>query len=292
MDNAKFIEPILKSEPLVSAAIFYLNKKVLDNLFILSNHLKTLDTPKLRAILETLEEKTIHQYRLLILSISFELSDRGIAPRWQGIIESASNNEQFKVISPTRYSDAIIIDLYWLTREFNKHRTGNKKWNGLFINGFNLQLAASIASRRQNLCVKINAMNLSVYQEIGCIALYSNKSKKIRQAANRASVDNRIKVSKYSNNKSSEEITSHRRLIIKCAKLADCSPQKTASIYKWITGEVMSRQNASKLIKQYNLKTKEVNSKKHYKNIQSVLHDISEIHNEMEQIIKMDKCIL
>ena len=248
------VVPAQKSKPLMSAGEFYSNTKILGALNKVSVNLKELNTAQLKDQLAAIHTKPINKFRALLLSISFELSDRGIAPRWQGILDAADTNDQHRVVNPSKHSDAIIIDLYCLAREFPKHRTGNKRWNGLFESAFNLELAASIADRRINLCLKVYDMRLSNYQETGCIALYSNATKQIRTAAKSASEDGRIKCSNYRNGKSPEEITAHRRIVIYCAKLANCSPQKTANVYRWVTGDFMSRQNASKLIKHYKIK--------------------------------------
>jgi len=40
------------------------------------------------------------------------------------------------------------MDLYWLSLTFPKHKTLNRRWQGIFTNGFSMDLALSISERQ------------------------------------------------------------------------------------------------------------------------------------------------
>ena len=239
--------------PHVSASKFYTenNLEVLSNVL---NYFRGKDTEFLKTALSEINRYPIGKFRITLMAISFELANRGIAPRWQGVLGCAANEQQYKIITPSRRSDSIIIDLYWLSKEFPRHRPINARWSELFALGFDMKLAVSIADRQMNRCRKVVEIATTPYQELGCIALYTNASKTLRKQAIKKASDRRLRAVTHCNKKSAEDVNQDKKKIIFCAKLANCSPSKTADVFRWMTGETRSRQSMQNLITRYKIK--------------------------------------
>lgn len=234
------------------ASTFYTQKQI-DKINKLRDGFKEKSADELKGFLTKIHIQPIDKFRLALLAISFELSDRGLAPRWQGVTEAPATEEQSATIAKEK-SDATIIDLYWLVRTFPKHRTSNGRWNQLFESGFDLALAASITDVQHHCASKVIKLDITPFQQYGCIALHRFKARKNIVRALQASKIKQFKTSNWRNNKTPKQIEEHTRLVIFCAKLGDCSPSKTADVFQWVTGKRCSRQNMHLLITKNNIK--------------------------------------
>lgn len=211
-------------------------------------------TEELKSDLLTLGAQTakLSEFRYRLLAVSMSLSDRGIAPRWQGIFDASHVAEQHR----SRKHDGIVIDLYWLSKEFPKHKTSIRRWQPIFTNKFDITLASSIAGRKKKLSFIVSNLSLSVFKQLGCIVLTGNGAKSLRDRSYRAreGMRERKNQTTQANTLSNEEILSYRALVVYCAKMADCKPTKTAQVYKWMTGDIRSRQVMAQSIKRLSIK--------------------------------------
>ena len=108
----------------------------------------------------------LNKFRLIMLSLSKALSNHGIAPRWQGLQDACITPEQCEALT----ADAHIIDLFWLSVTFSKHTAINQRWQSIFVNGFDLELAMTIGERQITTAKKVrHDLSLSRFQQIGCI---------------------------------------------------------------------------------------------------------------------------
>lgn len=192
--------------------------------------------------------KQLTLFRLTLFSISKALSNYGIAPRWQGLRAACIYEDQRAALA----EDAPIMDVYWLALEFPKHKTINQRWQSIFINGFDIELAISIGERQLNTEKKIKAMNLSRVQQLGCIhfikkakTLMNGKlpalsfikaSNKRAESALRREVERSLTVKQIK-----PEDAQQRALIKQCWFLSEQSPTGAARIYTWMTGAKMDK---------------------------------------------------
>jgi len=174
-------------------------------------------------------------FRLFIFGASKALSNHGIAPRWQGLWGACDTDEQVKALR----ADAHLIDLYWLSITFPKHRPPNKRWRALFERGFDLELALSIGERQLHTTRKTaQELDLSPFQQLGCIHFCQQAAKrKIAPTYDRAETAFKREIARAATiPQITEETARYRAQIWQCWLLADESPTKTAMIYKWMTG--------------------------------------------------------
>ena len=196
-------------------------------------------------------------FRIRLFCISKALSVHGIAPRWQGLQDACQSPEQCEAL----LADMPIIDLFWLAHSFPKHKPKNKRWQGLFTNGFSLELALTISSRQITTARKIrDNLVLTRLQQIGCIH-FLRKSKFITEGEK--STLSFLKHAEIKSQKACErelersvtllqvtdEIAHLRARIYLCWLLADESPTDAAMVYKWMTGLDMDKANLARTIK-------------------------------------------
>lgn len=210
--------------------------------------------------------------RCQLLALGFELSSRGIAPRYQGLFDVSENhrddneetNEKINKLKNNilggKNADGIIIDLYylWMTRRQNKKSpiSSNSRWQALFESEkFDLVLAAQIADRQINKSLKVRDLAITPLEGIGCIVIYPNESKTIRDNAADFVRRKNIVFAWKNKDMTADEIISFRKNLLKAAemdKLAnerkDYSATGTAKLLKLITGKEHKRQNIKTVI--------------------------------------------
>lgn len=213
-------------------------------------------TECLKLYLSTLGAQTakLSVFRYRLLAVSMTLSDRGIAPYFQNLDKALQTEDQSTALDEI---DNILIDLYWLSATFPKHRIkDNGRWNGLFVDGFNIAIASGISDRVMTTSKRRRIIDLSKYQQYGCIALIDTDTKKGRAKFRERSwsVLQKQKIKIGVEPQITEERALYRSRIWLSAKFADCSPQRTADAYKWMTGNTINRANANRAMKKLNLK--------------------------------------
>lgn len=182
---------------------------------------------------------TLEKFRLSVFGVSKILSDKGIAPRWQGILEAGVTNDQEAAIK----ADTHLYDLYWLSVTFPKHKTINKRWQSIFTHGFDFELALSIGERQIHTARKVqHELNLSTHQQLGCIHFYrqgrGSPKERLRAAEERAKTAYNREIRRIASTPQlSEEIAEERAFISQCWLLGDESPTRAAEIYKWMSGK-------------------------------------------------------
>jgi hypothetical protein len=224
----------------------------------IDDHIKGDSIEKLQLRLKRANEvDTLLKFRLYVFGISKALSNRGIAPRWQGLDKACKTDDQHTAL----IEDAPIIDAYWLALTFPKHKSINQRWQSLFTNGFDMELAVSISERRITEARKVrHDLNLSRLQQIGCIH-FLRKSK--FKTEGKLSALSQLESAKSGSQTKQEreirrsdttyqvtpKIAAYRALIWECYILADKSPTDTAKVYKWMTGIDTNRANVARTIK-------------------------------------------
>ncbi len=201
------------------------------------------------------EKSDQKDFRLLVFAISKALSNHGIAPRWQGLYAACLTLEQEKAIR----QDAPLMDLYWLSLTFPKHKTLNRRWQGIFTNGFSMDLALSISERQLNTAKKVEShLDLSIYQQLGCIHFYKQGEvsvktllKKAKEKSNTA-LKREQKRSTYTP-QITPEIAKERGLVFQCWLLSEKSATRAAVIYQWMTGNKKDRANITRTIENMKL---------------------------------------
>lgn len=224
----------------------------------IDNKIKGLSVEKLKEALKKAHQlKTLNDYRLFVFSVSKTLSDRGIAPRWQGLQKSAESEDQHAAL----IEDAAIIDLYWLSSTFPKHTTRNQRWQSLFKDGFTLGLALCVSERQMTTAKKIrHELNLSRFQQLGCIhfitktkypvygkpsALSFLKSAKKRSETIYKREMRRAVTMPQIN----EEVARKRALVYICWMLAEQSPTNAAKLYGWMGDSKTDKATMARTIK-------------------------------------------
>jgi len=211
---------------------------------------------KLKKALDIICAKSDQKYfRLLVFAISKALSNHGIAPRWQGLYAACLTAEQEQAIR----QDAPLMDLYWLSLTFPKHKTLNRRWQGIFTNGFSMDLALSISERQLNTAKKVEShLDLSIYQQLGCIHFYRQGEvsvktllKKAKEKSNTA-LKREQKRSTYTP-QITPEIAKERGLVFQCWLLSEKSATRAAVIYQWMTGNKKDRANIVRTIENMKL---------------------------------------
>jgi hypothetical protein len=201
-------------------------------------------TAKVQAIHKTPE---LDRFRLFMFGASKALSNHGIAPRWQGLWDACDTDEQIKALR----ADAHLIDSYWLSITFPKHKTPNKRWRAIFEYGFDLELALGIGERQLHTARKTaHELDLSPFQQLGCIHFCQQATKhKIASTHNRAETAFRREISRAATlPQITEETARYRSQIWQCWLLADESPTRAAMIYKWMTGRHTDRATVKRTI--------------------------------------------
>ncbi|PPD44897.1 MAG: hypothetical protein CTY16_11075 [Methylobacter sp.] len=231
---------------------------VAEKIQTIDDRLKGATPAKLKNTLSNIYKvEDLSKFRLLLFCLSKALSIRGIAPRWQDLEDACVTPEQTEALTV----DAPVIDLFWLTQAFPKHKAINQRWQALFTDGFNIELAVSIAERQINTARKVKAdLNLTRFQQIGCVHFLSKSEYKTDGKPSTLSI---IKASKkrYRNAYNREiariptmpqvtvQIARQRALIYQCWLLAEQSPTKAATIFKWMTGTTQDKANIARTVK-------------------------------------------
>jgi hypothetical protein len=196
-------------------------------------------------------------FRILLFCVSKALSVHGIAPRWQGLQDACQTQEQLKALT----ADAPVIDLFWLPLSFPKHKTKNQRWQKLFSDGFDLELALSISARQITTARKIrDDLDLTRFQQIGCIhflrkSKYQTEGEKsalsfLQSAEIRSQNAYKREIKRSATLlQVTSKVASQRALICLCWELAEESPTDTATIYKWMTGLTINKANIARTIK-------------------------------------------
>lgn len=199
----------------------------------------------------------LNNFRISLFCLSKALSNHGIAPRWQDLTNACKTPEQCEALT----LDAPIIDLAWLAHTFPKHKTINKRWQKIFSDGFDLELALSIANRQITTARKITkCLGLTTFQQIGCIHFLSkSKYKAAGKQSTQTFIESAKKRSLRAYNREVDRSTTltqltdgiarQRALICLCWTLAEESPTKAAIVYKWMTGKAQDKANITRTMK-------------------------------------------
>ncbi len=249
-----------KKRPLTipsASEVFLLNRgqEIVESI---DGKLNSLSVEQLKTMLSKVSSiKELNKFRLALFSASKALSNHGIAPRWQGLKAACETDEQYEALT----EDAPIIDLYWLSVTFPKHKTINQRWQSIFTSGFDIELALGIGERQITTSKKIRQeLNLSRFQQVGCIHfLGRNKDSVAGQLSAQSflkSTQERAQTRQEREIKRSdtvyqvtEKIAAYRALIYKSWLLADKSPTNAAKVYKWMTGLETNRGNVARTVK-------------------------------------------
>ena len=234
------------------------NALLVGNMAKFDEHLKGKSITEIQKILSLIYEvEDLKKFRTVLFCSSKALSAQGIAPRWQGLQDACKTTEQCEALA----ADAPVIDLFWLAHSFPKHITKNQRWQKLFTDGFDLELALSISARQITTARKIrDNLALTRLQQIGCIH-FLRKSKFVTEGGK--STLSFLKSSEIKSQRAYEreiersstllqvtdEIAHQRALIYLCWLLADGSPTDAAMVYKWMTGVDMNKANLARTIK-------------------------------------------
>lgn len=126
----------------------------------------------------------VDAFRYVAGLTSFELSRRGIAPRWHGLIGwrgqpgwAGDRNELKAVIQ----SDSGLYDLVWLHWEFSgdkKVKPKHRAWAGLFEAGvIDEELVWKILGRKASAPEKLRLLGASGWKSAGCLKLIDTETK-------------------------------------------------------------------------------------------------------------------
>jgi len=214
----------------------------------------SLDTVEIQAEVSFLARKHRHnvnegklsKFRHLAVALSMTLSDRGIAPRFQNMFSAYEDLERGDAL---KY-DGVVMDLYFLSKEFPTHKPALERWCPVFGKPTDIPLMASIADRQKKVSFKIENLNLSTFQQQACAVLHGNPAKLARKRAHRARTNFKDrKTTPTCRNKTNAYIMNdYHADILYCAKLVNCSPTKTAQIYKWMSGVNKSTNSIARTI--------------------------------------------
>lgn len=254
-----------------SPSTFYSDEKVKKSIEKQRESIRFRTTEDLLRIASRIRPDRIDIARKQLLALSFELSTRGVAPRYQRLFdigkdyadddEMAEKTKDFKskILSGKR-ADGIIVDLHhlWLLRKGSKKPpiSSNSKWQVLFdSNEFDLELAAQIADRQINNSLKVRGLAITPLEGLGCIIIYPNESKTIREKSSEFVRRRNIVFAWQNKDMTADEIIDFRKNLLKAAemdKLAnkrnDYSATGAAKLLKLITGKEHKRQNVKSVI--------------------------------------------
>jgi len=200
--------------------------------FNASRVLETFDIPTLKEKLlnaakgvqgdrPDIDQDTLEKFRLAVMSLSIELSKRGVAPRWQGLVKwrlagdpGRSAGSVDPVFAKAIQADSCLYDLYWLWAQYRKQiKAKIPKWSRLFsADEFNIELAVAISKVKLRTARKVMELRLDEWQQIGCLVLIRKDARKIIESAAKKHFDvNRLEADQLSkvpnlNHKKREEI--------------------------------------------------------------------------------------
>lgn len=233
------------------------------------------------AIAKLGNESNSLQFAKKAITFSFALSNRNIAPRWQGFLNAGFTESQHRIIFG-KGSLSAIMDLYFIYENF-KQDAPNSRWCTLFSQRekFDFELATSISNRKLNTCRIIDGLGLSVFQQTGLIHFQGNAAKDARERATRA-IEERKNDTFYKspqNGIDTERLAQKRKNAVYALKLEfnarngdKLSPTNAAIAYCWITGKTIGKSELSKIAKQFNVKaTKRKGSRKKNKPTPAVI---------------------
>lgn len=234
-----------------SRAVFFPDKRR-DAMAELDARFNTLSPDDLSKKLQAVQRiPKLDHFRLYLFGLSRALSNHGIAPRWQGLLAACGSDEQDKALR----TDAHLIDLYWLSLNFPKHKAPNKRWRAIFEHGFDLELGLSIGERQLHTARKTaQELDLSPFQQIGCIHFCrrSTNDKLISAKKRSETTFKREKARAAAIPQIKEETAHYRAQIQQCWLLADESPTKAATIHRWMTGRKTDRATIKRTVKRMN----------------------------------------
>jgi hypothetical protein len=236
----------------------FLSESGLANVILIDGKIKGWSIEKLRSKLEDAHSvKDLSKFRIIIFCLSKALTNHGVAPRWQELENACKTEDQKTAL----IVDAPIIDAYWLALTFPKHKMINQRWQSIFTNGFDMELALSIGERQITTAKKIrHDLKLSRFQQIGRLT-FLRKAKypvegKLSALSHLQSAQKRSQVHHERELRRSDtvyqitpKIAAYRALVWECYVLADKSPTNAAKIYKWMTGVNMDRGRVARTIK-------------------------------------------
>lgn len=191
---------------------------------------------------------TATKFQALLFAVSAVLSDRGIAPQWQNLADLCSTKEQYKVLDGLKP----LIDLYWLSVAYPKHKTKNKRWQSLFANGFTFELANSIVKRQLHWARKTLELDTTVFQQLGCLRFVRSDARKKRAAARKkweTAYKKALNEFKKGRHMTAEEFAEQRAYIRICYELAEGSPTNAAILIKQMTGKTIDKANINRTAK-------------------------------------------
>lgn len=135
--------------------------------------------------------KRVDRFRIVVLLLSMELSKRGVAPRWQGLIKwqhgdapNVSAGSPNAILARAIQYDAPLYDLYWLWSRFCKNISPSiPKWAAVFSSDkFDLDRALAIVKVQKSNARKVRILGLSEWQQVGCIALIRSTAREAVEA--------------------------------------------------------------------------------------------------------------
>lgn len=189
--------------------------------------------------------------RLDLWLINQEYTHRGIAPVLRGLPDINDDD-------PDQIADLFAIDLAWLAARYPK-QTPHQRWQGVFEQVRFHRTADWFSSHypRNGMYWFVRGLNLTKDQQR---ELHVIKAASIQKELNRLNVEReavRIRLSAAYHARDSRHKTDdhaatimHRLHVWFCGSLAGWKPQSTADLYRGLTGEVITRQRASKTIAQ------------------------------------------
>jgi len=225
--------------------------------------LSTIPEEKRRAVVEKLasapREKLEKVYRESVSKrnrknlwlIAEEFTRRGVPPEFRPSVYLEGK--------PRIPEDDILLhDLQWLGARYAKHRPLKKKFAGLFSHSraFDWSARQLMKARLHQPWYYLKLLSLTGDQQIECIYLRGAPIRRRMEVIARLSEDalerlkiaNRVNLRARAQTGDWKKTVERRHAVWRCGSMADWQPQRTAELYKALTGENMSRSLAGKLI--------------------------------------------
>jgi len=209
--------------------------------------------------------------RAVAFAASKELSQRGIAPRWQfddslddvplddlGMKGERAERWTAREIRLLKQADKIYFDLIWLTVTYPSHITKQKSWRGLFKPEGDwekwLETMGAIANRVTGKAKKIRQLNLSEEQQMGCRHLCSSnldtrlKNIESRLPSIERKIEEDIKAAKQRGGANSQL----RTKTWAAGKITHWQPSAAARVRTMMTGKEVTKQAMAKAFSKVN----------------------------------------
>jgi len=209
--------------------------------------------------------------RAVAFAASKELSQRGIAPRWQfddslddvplddlGMKGERAERWTAREIRLLKQADKIYFDLIWLTVTYPNHITKQKSWRGLFKPEDDcekwLEPMGAVVSRVANKAKKIRSLNLSEEQQMGCRHLCSSnldtrlKNIESRLPSIERKIEEDIKAAKQRGGANSQL----RTKTWAAGKITHWQPSAAARVRTMMTGKEVTKQAMAKAFSKVN----------------------------------------